>query len=69
MLATNQVKYLFKGKSTHAAFSPHMGRSALDGVELMNVGANFLREHIIPEARLHYAITNAGGNAPKRGAV
>jgi len=64
MLATNQVKYLFKGKSTHAAFSPHMGRSALDGVELMNVGANFLREHIIPEARLHYAITNAGGNAP-----
>ncbi|WP_437616068.1 M20 family metallopeptidase [Erwinia sp. V71] len=64
MLATNQVKYLFKGKSTHAAFSPHLGRSALDGVELMNVGANFLREHIIPEARLHYAITNAGGNAP-----
>lgn len=64
MLATNQIKYLFKGKSTHAAFSPHMGRSALDGVELMNVGANFLREHIIPEARLHYAITNAGGNAP-----
>lgn len=64
MLATNQIKYIFKGKSTHAAFSPHMGRSALDGVELMNVGANFLREHIIPEARLHYAITNAGGNAP-----
>lgn len=64
MLATNQVKYIFKGKSTHAAFSPHLGRSALDGVELMNVGANFLREHIIPEARLHYAITNAGGNAP-----
>lgn len=64
MLATNQVKYQFKGKSTHAAFSPHLGRSALDGVELMNVGANFLREHIIPEARLHYAITNAGGNAP-----
>lgn len=64
MLATNQIKYLFKGKSTHAAFNPHLGRSALDGVELMNVGANFLREHIIPEARLHYAITNAGGNAP-----
>ncbi|MBP2171280.1 aminobenzoyl-glutamate utilization protein B [Erwinia toletana] len=64
MLATNQVKYSFKGKSTHAAFSPHLGRSALDGVELMNVGANFLREHIIPEARLHYAITNAGGRAP-----
>lgn len=64
MLATNQIKYAFKGKSTHAAFEPHMGRSALDAVELMNVGANFLREHIVPEARLHYAITNAGGNAP-----
>lgn len=64
MLATCQVYFNFKGKSSHAAFSPHLGRSALDAVELMNVGANFLREHIIPEARLHYAITNTGGSAP-----
>ncbi|WP_134700679.1 M20 family metallopeptidase [Ammoniphilus sp. YIM 78166] len=64
MLATCQVFFKFKGKSTHASFSPHLGRSGLDAVELMNVGANFLREHIIPEARLHYAITNAGGLAP-----
>ncbi|TVY08335.1 M20 family metallopeptidase [Paenibacillus cremeus] len=64
MLATCEVYFKFKGVSSHAAFSPHLGRSALDAVELMNVGANFLREHMIPEARLHYAITNAGGFAP-----
>ncbi|MFJ7512608.1 M20 family metallopeptidase [Peribacillus simplex] len=64
MLATSQVYFKFKGLSTHASFSPHLGRSALDAVELMNVGANFLREHIIPDARLHYAITNTGGSAP-----
>ncbi len=44
--------------------SPHSGRSALDAVELTNVGANYLREHIPPEARVHYAITDSGGNAP-----
>jgi len=64
MLATCQVSFKFKGKSSHASFDPHLGRSALDAVELMNIGANFLREHIIPDARLHYAITNAGGIAP-----
>nr|WP_275984180.1 amidohydrolase [Paenibacillus hamazuiensis] len=64
MLATCQVYFKFKGTSTHASFSPHLGRSALDAVELMNVGANYLREHIIPDARLHYAITNAGGFSP-----
>jgi aminobenzoyl-glutamate utilization protein B len=64
MLATNQMYFTFTGKSSHAAFTPHLGRSALDAVELMNVGTNFLREHIIPEARVHYAITNAGGLAP-----
>ncbi|MFP3125895.1 M20 family metallopeptidase [Ectobacillus funiculus] len=64
MLATCQAYFKFKGKSSHASFNPHLGRSALDAVELMNVGANFLREHIIPEARLHYAITNTGGLAP-----
>lgn len=63
-LANAQILYKFHGKSAHAAASPHLGRSALDAVELMNIGANFLREHIIPEARLHYAITDAGGSAP-----
>ncbi|OXM84568.1 M20 family metallopeptidase [Paenibacillus rigui] len=64
MLATCQVYFKFKGISSHAAASPELGRSALDAVELMNVGANFLREHIIQDARLHYAITNTGGYAP-----
>ncbi|NLK44965.1 MAG: amidohydrolase, partial [Tissierellia bacterium] len=44
-----------------AAQSPESGRSALDAVELMNVGANYLREHVIDAARIHYTITNAGG--------
>lgn len=63
-LACYEVYFKFKGKSAHAAASPHLGRSALDAVELMNVGVNYLREHIIPEARVHYAITNSGGLAP-----
>ena len=60
-LANTSMRYVFKGKAAHAAGCPHLGRSALDAVELMNVGCNFLREHIIPEARLHYAITDSGG--------
>lgn len=63
-LANARVYYNFQGVSSHAAVSPHLGRSALDAVELMNVGVNYLREHIIPEARIHYAVTNSGGNAP-----
>lgn len=63
-LANYQVYYKFYGKSSHAAISPHLGRSALDAVELMNVGVNYLREHIIPEARIHYAVTNTGGISP-----
>lgn len=63
-LAVTQAYFKFSGASAHAAAAPHLGRSALDAVELMNVGANYLREHIIPEARLHYAITNAGGLSP-----
>lgn len=63
-LANVRVYYNFQGISSHAAVSPHLGRSALDAVELMNVGVNYLREHIIPEARIHYAVTNSGGNAP-----
>ncbi|NWQ41959.1 amidohydrolase [Bacillus sp. EB106-08-02-XG196] len=63
-LANCQVYFKFKGKSAHAAVQPHLGRSALDAVELMNVGVNYLREHIISEARVHYAITNTGGFSP-----
>lgn len=63
-LANIQVYFKFKGKSAHAAGCPHLGRSALDAVELMNVGVNFLREHIIPEARIHYALTDGGGFSP-----
>lgn len=63
-LANKQAYFRFSGRAAHAAAAPHLGRSALDAVELMNVGANYLREHMIPEARLHYAITDAGGSAP-----
>lgn len=60
-LANNSIKFRFHGISSHAAVSPEAGRSALDAVEIMNVGANYLREHMIDSARLHYTITNAGG--------
>jgi aminobenzoyl-glutamate utilization protein B len=63
-LANYQIFFKFKGIASHAAASPHLGRSALDAVELMNVGVNYLREHIIPEARIHYSIVNAGGLSP-----
>jgi aminobenzoyl-glutamate utilization protein B len=63
-LANYQVYFRFHGKSSHAAASPHLGRSALDAVELMNVGVNYMREHVVPEARIHYAVTNTGGKAP-----
>ncbi len=56
-------RFAFHGRSSHAAGNPEAGRSALDAVELMNVGVNFLREHIIPEARIHYVI-EAGGGQP-----
>jgi aminobenzoyl-glutamate utilization protein B len=62
-LAMTSVKFQFKGRSAHAALAPHAGRSALDGVELMDIGMNFMREHVIQEARIHYVITN-GGQAP-----
>ena len=63
-LANIQAKFTFKGKSAHAAQAPHLGRSALDAVELMNVGVNYMREHMIEEARVHYAVTNTGGTSP-----
>jgi len=61
LLSLNSIKYRFHGTSSHAALSPEQGRSALDAVELMNVGANYLREHVIDRTRIHYTITNAGG--------
>ncbi len=63
-LANIQVFYRFKGVPSHAANSPHLGRSALDAVELMNSGVQYLREHMPDQARIHYAITNTGGFAP-----
>lgn len=61
MLANNNMKFKFHGISAHAALSPDSGRSALDAVELMNVGVNYMREHVTEKARIHYTITNAGG--------
>lgn len=63
MLALNSVKFRFHGVAAHAAAAPEAGRSALDAVELMDVGVNYLREHIPQEARIHYVITS-GGEAP-----
>ena len=63
-LANFQIYFNFKGISAHAAAAPHFGRSALDAAELMNVGVNYLREHIIDEARVHYAYLDAGGKSP-----
>ncbi|UCE02622.1 MAG: amidohydrolase [Candidatus Latescibacterota bacterium] len=59
--AVISVKYRFSGLNAHASLSPHQGRSALDAVELMNVGANYLREHLREDARIHYVITEGGG--------
>ncbi|WP_059104397.1 amidohydrolase [Shouchella shacheensis] len=57
------IKFYFTGKPAHAAASPEAGRSALDSVELMNIGANYLREHVPDGTRIHYTITD-GGRAP-----
>jgi len=63
-LANYRVTFKFRGKTAHAAADPFNGRSALDAVELMNVGVNYLREHMIPDARVHYVTINGGGVAP-----
>ena len=55
------VKFTFDGIAAHGAVSPHDGRSALDAVELMNTGVNFMREHVKEDCRMHYVITNGGG--------
>lgn len=62
-LANARIDYTFHGTAAHAAFEPDMGRSALDAVELMNVGVNYMREHMPDAARVHYAYMDAGGEA------
>jgi aminobenzoyl-glutamate utilization protein B len=57
------VQYTFKGKAAHSAGAPWSGRSALDAVELMNIGWNFRREHLRLQQRSHYVVTN-GGDQP-----
>ena len=59
-----QVLYKFHGVSAHAAGDPENGRSALDAVELMNTGVQYLREHMTSDCRVHYAIIDAGGVSP-----
>lgn len=63
-LATMQVEYTFAGQASHASAMPEQGRSALDAAELMVMGVQFLREHIIQEARIHHAYLDVGGTSP-----
>jgi aminobenzoyl-glutamate utilization protein B len=63
VVGVNHIRFRFYGTAAHAGGSPHLGRSALDAVELMNVGVNYLREHVTEDVRLHYAITH-GGDLP-----
>lgn len=60
-LAVKRARFHFTGMAAHAAGSPEKGRSALDAVELMNVGSNYLREHVPDDTRIHYVITKGGG--------
>jgi aminobenzoyl-glutamate utilization protein B len=57
------LSFRFHGTAAHAGGSPHKGRSALDAVELMNIGVNYLREHVTDKVRIHYVITH-GGDLP-----
>ena len=59
-----QMLYTFHGLASQASTAPERGRSALDAVELMNVGVQFLREHMPRDARIHYSILDAGGASP-----
>ncbi len=63
-LANTRIDFIFHGRASHAAAAPHLGRSALDAVELMNVGVNYMREHMPSDARIHYAMIDGGGIAP-----
>ncbi len=56
--------FRFYGKASHASGAPDLGRSALDAVELTDIGVNYMREHMADSDRVHYAITDAGGKSP-----
>ena len=62
--ASLQVEYTFTGIASHAAGNPEHGRSALDAAELMNIGVQFLREHMPKTCCLHYSFLDAGGVSP-----
>ena len=62
--ANIQAAFTFKGRAAHAAGAPQNGRSALDAVELMDVGVNYMREHMADYDRVHYAILDTGGVSP-----
>ena len=64
MLANCQAVFRFHGTASHAGNAPQKGRSALDAVELMDVGVNFLREHMDMTDRIHYAVLDTGGTSP-----
>ena len=71
-LACDSIEYHFKGRAAHAASNPDWGRSAVKAVELMNAGVNYMREHIHSDARIHYVITDGGGEpnvVPDKGAA
>jgi len=59
----NSILFRFHGTAAHAGAVPHKGRSALDAVELMNVGVNYMREHVKDDVRIHYIITHGGDAA------
>jgi len=63
-LANSRIDFTFHGKAAHAAAAPHLGRSAIDACELMNIGVNYMREHMPDSARVHYAYLDVGGAAP-----
>lgn len=62
-LSNKSAKFRFHGVASHAAAAPQFGRSALDGVEAMNMMVNMMREHVPETTRIHYVITS-GGEAP-----
>ncbi len=59
-VGVRDLTFRFRGRTAHAGGAPHLGRSALDAVELMNVGVNYLREHVREKVRIHYVTTRGG---------
>ena len=58
--ANTNMNFNFYGKTAHAAGNPEKGRSALDAAEIMNIGVNYLREHVSDDVRMHYVYTHGG---------